>query len=137
MSATRAVILDSGEFSFTIESRLLRELGERLVREAEIAIVELVKNAYDADATFCEVQYREGRTISIRDDGVGMTLDQFQNGWMRIGTSSKTKSPRTKVFSRRITGEKGIGRFAVRFLGRYLHLETVAADEARGEQTKL
>lgn len=85
--------LDSGEFSFTIERRLLRELGERLVREPEVAIVELVKKAYDADATFCELRYREGSILSVRDDGVGMTSDQFQNGWMRIGTSSKAQNP--------------------------------------------
>lgn len=137
MSAIEAVLLDSGEFSFTIESRLLRELGERLVREPEIAIVELIKNSYDADATFCEIDYSAGKEISVIDDGVGMTLGQFQDGWMRIGTSSKTKSPRSKVFRRHITGEKGIGRFAVRFLGRKLHLETVALDEDRNELTKL
>ena len=49
-SASRSGIIDEGELSFTIESRLLRELGERLVKQPEVAIVELVKNSYDADA---------------------------------------------------------------------------------------
>jgi hypothetical protein len=122
------VILDRGELSFTIESRLLRELGERLVREPEVAIVELIKNSYDADATTCDVHYRAGDSISVVDDGTGMTLDQFRNGWMRIGTSSKELTPRSSIFRRRITGEKGIGRFAVRFLGRAWLSEQAASD---------
>ena len=46
-------ILDRGSLSFSIESRILRELGERLVKQPEVAVLELVKNAYDADATRC------------------------------------------------------------------------------------
>jgi hypothetical protein len=136
-AVAEAAVLDEGTLSFTIESRLLRELGERLVKQPDVAIVELIKNAYDADATECEIVYEQGRSIIVKDDGVGMTLARFKDGWMRIGTSSKEETPVSTRFQRRITGEKGIGRFAVRFLGRSLHLESVADDPARGHRTRL
>src|ERR1700733_7084039 len=129
--------MDEGTLSFTVEGRLLRELGERLVKQPEVAIVELIKNSYDADATECEIIYEPGRSITVADDGNGMTLSQFKDGWMRIGTSSKATTPSSPSYARRITGEKGIGRFAVRFLGRKLHLESIAVDPERRQKTRL
>jgi signal transduction histidine kinase len=135
--ADKAEILDSGTLSFTIESRLIRELGERLVKQPEVALLELVKNAYDADAELCTIEHNYPVSISVRDTGHGMTLDEFKNGWMRIGTSSKESSAFSRKYERVITGEKGIGRFAVRFLGTSLHLESVAFDPKRGYRTHL
>jgi signal transduction histidine kinase len=133
----KAPVLDQGTLSFTIESRILRELGERLVKQPEVAIVELIKNAYDADASECTVTYDAPTSISVVDDGSGMTLDRFRDGWMRIGTSAKEDSSASSKYARPITGEKGIGRFAVRFLGRNLHLESVADDPSRKRRTRL
>jgi signal transduction histidine kinase len=129
--------IEQGTLSFTIESRILRELGERLVKQPEVAILELVKNAYDADAQVCEIAHEPPSQITIADDGHGMTFREFKNGWMRIGTSSKEASGTSRTFGRVITGEKGIGRFAVRFLGKTLHLESVAFDEQSQERTML
>ena len=134
--AVGEILLDDGTLSFSVETRLLRELGERLVKEPEVALVELIKNAYDADAVECGVEYGADRIV-VEDDGAGMTLDRFTNAWMRIGTSSKEGTPLSERFGRAITGEKGIGRFAVRFLGRALHLDTVADDELRDLRTRL
>ena len=120
-----AIILQQGNLSFTIESRILRELGERLVKRPEVAVVELIKNSYDADATKCSVVCDFNKSISVVDNGCGMNLQTFTTGWMRIGTSSKEYIEFSERYFRRITGEKGIGRFAVRFLGRKLHLESV------------
>lgn len=129
-------VLREGSMSFTIESRILRELGERLVRQPEVAVVELVKNAYDADATECSI-VTTTESFTVQDDGLGMTLEQFTNGWMRVGTSSKSGSEVTEKFGRRITGEKGIGRFAVRFLGGNLSLESIAFDPEYDYLTRL
>jgi hypothetical protein len=137
MAIANTETIQHGTLNFTIESRILRELGERLVKQPEVALLELVKNAYDADARVCEIDHNPPSHILIADDGHGMTLDEFKKGWMRIGTSSKASSPTSRAFGRIITGEKGIGRFAVRFLGRSLHLETVAYDESRMERTVL
>ena len=130
-------ILDKGTLSFSIESRILRELGERLVKQPEVAVVELVKNAYDADATECTISYDFPHSITVEDDGIGMTLARFTDGWMRIGTSSKEAVNFSEKYFRLITGEKGIGRFAVRFLGRALHLVSVADDPERKCRTRL
>lgn len=129
--------LDEGTLSFSVETRLLRELGERLVKQPDVALLELIKNAYDADAVECDVDYDPSTRIVVKDDGSGMTLDRFTNAWMRIGTSSKQHTPLSGRFGRPITGEKGIGRFAVRFLGRGLLLESVADDRKRALRTKL
>ncbi len=136
-AATIPTVLDTGKLSFSIESSILRELGERLVKQPEVAMIELVKNAYDADATTCTISYDSGKEVKVKDNGVGMTLHQFTNGWMRIGTSSKEATFVSDKFGRHITGEKGIGRFAVRFLGRVLHLESIADDPERKCRTLL
>ena len=130
-------LLQRGRLSFSVETRVLRELGERLVKQPEVALVELIKNAYDADAVECVVEFDPSRRIVVTDDGSGMTFDRFTSAWMRIGTSSKEDMAFSERFGREITGEKGIGRFAVRFLGKRLHLVSVADDAGRGVRTRL
>ena len=130
-------LLDEGTLTFSIASRIIRELGERLVKQPEVAFVELIKNSYDADATVCRVTHNSQQSIEVIDDGHGMTLAEFQAGWMRIGTNVKESTQLSRAFRRVITGEKGIGRFAVRFLGTTLDLESIADDPDRSVRTLL
>jgi signal transduction histidine kinase len=126
----------SEDLSFSIDSRLLEELGENLVTKNHVAVAELIKNAYDADATQVELQFinarqdGEGRRSEIRieDNGVGMTYDEIDENWMRIGTTDKVRNPRTEKFGREKTGNKGIGRFSCRRLGYRLELTSIAED---------
>ena len=111
---------------FTIDSHLLRELGERLVGRHYIALAELVKNAYDADATHCEILFTDD-SIEIWDDGHGMTFEEFRNFWMRIGTTNKMHQKVSRTYARPLTGSKGIGRLAVQFLGRRVRIVTTSA----------
>ncbi len=60
-------LIDSNIIAFSSEGRLLQELGERLVASAEVAIVELIKNAYDADATTCNVNVKNGDELVLSD----------------------------------------------------------------------
>lgn len=130
--------LDRGRIAFQTEGRLLQELGERLVASPQVALVELIKNAYDADATRCQVILGEkDKVLVVEDDGQGMTFGQFETRWMRIATSNKVDSPRSRKFLRNLTGQKGIGRFAVRSLGGLLQLHSVAYDRGRGCKTRL
>jgi signal transduction histidine kinase len=129
-------VLDHGTVPFKTEGRLLQELGERLVASREVALVELIKNAYDADAASCEVRLAE-ETLRIVDDGHGMTFDEFVGKWMRIATASKAGERVSRKYKRQLTGAKGIGRFAVRYLGEHLTLITVAEDSKRGYKTRL
>lgn len=130
-------VLTEGEATFAVEARLVRELGERLVKEPEIALLELIKNSYDADATVCDLKAIGDEELVVSDDGRGMTLDEFISAWMRIGTSSKEKNGESAKYARPVSGEKGIGRFAVRYLGRYLEMTAVANDPKRGFATRL
>lgn len=110
---------------FTIDSHLLQELGERLVGRPYIALAELVKNAYDADANHCEIVFSDDE-IEVWDDGQGMTFDEFRDFWMRIGTTNKMQQRLSRDYGRLLTGSKGIGRLAVQFLGRQVRIITTS-----------
>jgi signal transduction histidine kinase len=106
---------------FTIDSALLRELGERLVGRSHIALAELIKNAYDADATIVDVVF--GRdSIVVRDNGHGMTYEEFRDYWMRIGSPHKERQEASRTLKRPLTGSKGVGRLAAQFLAHELKL---------------
>ncbi|MDE2688509.1 MAG: ATP-binding protein [Chloroflexota bacterium] len=117
MTTTR----DLQEIYFTVDAELLRELGERLVGRQYIALAELVKNSYDADATKVEIRI-EDDCIKVSDNGHGMTHDDFANRWMRVGSTHKVAEMRSPEFNRPLTGSKGVGRLAVQFLARDLEL---------------
>ena len=126
-----------GSITFAVESVILRELGERLVKRPEIALTELIKNSYDADASFCKIYSKTDNSLIISDDGNGMTFDEFKKGWMKIGTHNKTELQYSSKYKREITGEKGLGRFSVRFLGYNLKLKTVAFNQELGRNTSI
>ena len=111
--------------AFTSDSQLLAELGERLIATPQIALSELVKNAYDADATNVHVWLDEdGTVLNVKDDGHGMAETEFRRAWMRIASSHKLLEEVSRYYKRPLTGSKGVGRFAVRLLGDELLLET-------------
>lgn len=128
--AADTVRADTGSLPFTVDSALLRELGERLVGRHHIALAELIKNAYDADATCCEVTIAD-ESIEVADNGHGMSYDEFHDYWMRIGTTIKERQQRSRRKKRPLTGSKGVGRLAVQFLARELELTT--ASDQKGE----
>ena len=111
--------------NFSVDAALIQELGERLIGQPQIALAELVKNSYDADASTCRITFSEDR-IEINDDGHGMSLKEFKDYWMRIGTTHKLEDRRSRKLKRPLTGSKGIGRLAVQFLAKDLTLETTA-----------
>lgn len=108
---------------FRADSALLRELGERLVGRPHIALAELVKNAYDADATRCIITIDADR-ITVADNGHGMTKAEFLEYWMTIGTRNKERAGYSRKFKRSVTGSKGVGRLAAQFLAHRLQIVT-------------
>src|SRR5438094_67900 len=78
---------------------VLARLGEELIPHPEVGIAELVRNAYDADASRCSVLLkgttREGGAIVVQDDGCGMSLHEILDGWLILGRSLKQPSRRT------------------------------------------
>jgi signal transduction histidine kinase len=119
---------------FTVDTHLFRELGEFLVGRDSTALVELVKNAYDADATRVTIHAenladRDLGFIQVRDNGLGMTGDQFEQGFLRIASRIKELGPRVSPrLKRRYTGAKGIGRLAAHKLAALLEVQSVALD---------
>src|ERR1700724_1441479 len=102
------------DYTFTVDTKLFRELGELLVGRESVALAELVKNAYDADAKEVRVYGENLDTpngfIQITDDGIGMDEDDFEQGFLRIAGRMRTGERRRSIrFKRRYTGAKGLG----------------------------
>lgn len=111
---------------FKPRARSLDLLGRQQIAGVPTALNELFKNAYDAYADNVEVDFfRKADLLVLRDDGVGMTKEDFENRWLTIGTESKldTKSGISKPTKdknktiRPVMGEKGIGRLAIAAIG--------------------
>jgi signal transduction histidine kinase len=115
---------------FTVDSALLRELGERLVGKPYIALAELVKNGYDADAHLVTITLDtiNGR-ISVVDNGQGMSEQEFNDFWMRVGSTHKEKQRYSRRLHRLMTGSKGVGRLAVQFLAGSLTIATTSEND--------
>ncbi|MFZ6711610.1 ATP-binding protein [Undibacterium sp. TC9W] len=122
---------ESNFVEFSVDAALLRELGERLVGKPHVALAELVKNAYDADANKVIIRFGKG-TIDVIDDGHGMTEDDFKRYWMRIGTTHKQKAQVSPKLKRAVTGSKGIGRLSAQFLGTSVALWSKTIKQAVG-----
>lgn len=156
---------------FKADAHLLRVLGEELIATEKVGILELVKNSYDAQASYCKISIEkvpelidlpsaaysfnefDGPVIVIEDDGIGMDKHTIENGWLRPASTIKTnikariKEERDRAIDsgklgtfeslvknikkenggRLPVGEKGVGRFATRRLGRKLLMRTKVA----------
>jgi signal transduction histidine kinase len=154
--------------NFQVDAHLVKVLGEQLIASEKVGILELIKNAYDAGATNCTVTIEnipslpvadknkylfpelQGPVIVIEDDGIGMTRDVIENGWLRPASTIKTniklriREEREKSLKRKTwgaykaliaelkkeyknripLGEKGVGRFATHRLGKKLIVKT-------------
>src|SRR5262245_8975415 len=122
---------EDGAAKFSVDTHLFRELGELLVGRESTALIELIKNAYDADATEVIVHGKnlidpkEG-IITISDNGVGMNPDTFRRGFLRIAARTKNAGTRkSEIWGRRFTGAKGIGRLSAHKLARKITIQSV------------
>src|SRR5438093_13299206 len=106
---------ESIELRFRTGAALLSRLGSEQLRDEITAVLELVKNAYDADATEIRVEIREGtdgHTLTIRDNGAGMSGDDLLGKWALIATENQVRDDRTWGHRRRRLGQTGGGRCA-------------------------
>lgn len=121
------------KLQFKTNSRHIGQLGRELVTDFVTALVELVKNAYDADAPSVRILIENANTphsrIIVADTGCGMTENEFENRWMVIGTSNKLSFPYTPK-GRKKAGKKGIGRFSVERLAEHTVIYSYTAKEA-------
>jgi len=128
----------SGSAIMRPRARLITLIGDELISDESVAVVELVKNAYDADATSVSVIFDENdpNTLTITDNGVGMTLETVKTGWFEPGTVLKKReehSPSGRIY----LGAKGIGRFAAARLGETLLMQTKKEKQSEGVEVLL
>jgi len=131
-------------------ARLMNIIGDQLITNKIVGVIEVVKNCYDADAENVQVRFfnvqnrgkdylteKEQPYIEIEDDGDGMTLDIIKNVWLRPATphklDKKNKKNNTTKKGRIIQGEKGVGRFAIHKLGEKIEVftKTESSDEIK------
>lgn len=142
-----SINLRKGTETFHPRARLVSVLGEQLIRDASVGLLELVKNGYDADAdhvmvkllnlTFDPKVKKEEEaladiTVQVEDDGIGMDLDTVLNKWLEPARGHKEEAKKRKertAKGRLPLGEKGVGRFAAQKLGRHLTLISRAKQE--------
>ncbi len=124
-------------------ARLLTMIGDQLIKNEKIALLELIKNSYDADANWVQIRFnnfeldkddnnkliaKPDSSIEIEDDGIGMELSVIEEAWLNPATPNKylkkRKGNNRTDKERIIQGEKGIGRFAVYKLGSKIEITT-------------
>lgn len=134
-TATDSGEAKSGRVSFRFHARALAALGRDLVTDDVVAVMELVKNSYDALACHVEVRVGLGENgsqepcVEIVDDGHGMDYQTIQNVWCVVATPFKRERPVLKLGgrSRPVTGEKGLGRLSAARLGAEIDVVTKTA----------
>lgn len=129
---------ETSNLHFNVSSGLKDVLGSDLITDDEVAIFELVKNAFDADASEVEI-YFDNEQIVISDNGHGMTLKDIKEKWLFVAYSFK-KEQETDLkekTGKNYAGSKGIGRFSSDRLGKHLVLETRSREEDNGTLHRL
>lgn len=117
------------------EARLIKSIGEDLIKDYYAAVIELVKNAYDADSEQVNItlsleneniynEPQEFLKFTIEDTGEGMSFETIKNAWMVPATSYKLNKKTSTEKHRALQGRKGIGRYASAILGDFLRIET-------------
>lgn len=128
---------------FKTRARTVDMLGRQQIAGVPNAISELFKNAHDAYADNAVVDFfRSDGLFVLRDDGLGMTKEDFEDRWLTIGTESKVSSPTGQTKpppvdpnkqKRPITGEKGIGRLSIAVIGPQVFILTRAKRDGKLE----
>lgn len=132
---------DRENVRFSVDAGIISRLGEELVGKRDTAVAELIKNAYDADATEVDVVFlnawSEGGSLIIDDNGLGMTRSQLIDGFMRLSSAVKIHNPVSPVYKRTRAGRKGIGRFAAQRLGNHLTIITQTRDSSEALKVEI
>ena len=126
---------------FRMHPRVFAALGANLVTDDVVAVIELIKNSFDAFAQNVWLRFsvdpNEGPQLEITDDGIGMTREIIEDVWCLVATPYKDSNPVVKKGDkvRRVVGEKGLGRLSAARLGSRLIMLTQAAQSPCWEVT--
>ena len=128
--------------TFSVSARVAMQLGRESISSSNTAIIELVKNAYDADAELVSIRFAglgtpEARLV-VEDNGHGMTESELREYWLCIGTTNKQQSGKSSGKKRIQTGEKGLGRLGLDRLCRRTIVQSIRAHETKpGEPAEM
>jgi signal transduction histidine kinase len=131
--------MEEGVAKLRPRARIVRTIGDQLISGPEAALIELVKNAYDADSPSVRIsisplslQMKGGNAgkILVADTGHGMSADDLINKWFEPATTDKVER-RESPKGRRLLGAKGVGRFATARLGQFLHLKCASKSSGK------
>ncbi|MCA3027450.1 MAG: ATP-binding protein [Rhodocyclaceae bacterium] len=122
--------------------KIIDHLGIQMYQSPTAALAEIVSNAWDADGEIVGIdfdfnaEYKNKWTISVADNGLGMTLDECQHRYLSVGYNRRATAPdeRTPEKKRPVMGRKGIGKFAGFGIARFIRVKTVS--KATGELTE-
>lgn len=131
---------ESELINLSASARLIFQLGEQLISDEFVALMELIKNSYDADATQVKVdvdtnietEYGVGK-ITVEDNGNGMIYSTIKHGFLRLSTNFKKEFRLSPYYKRRVLGDKGLGRLSIQRLGRYIDVTTTPRIERLDE----
>ena len=130
-----------GDVPFSVTARVAMQLGRESISNSTVAILELVKNAYDADAETVRIRFgnldKANPFIVIEDDGNGMNEQQLQDGWLVIGTANKLLSGQSPRKRRVLTGEKGLGRLGLDRLCERTVVQSFSEEESSGLELEI
>ena len=130
-----------GNVPFSVTARVAMQLGRESISNSIVAILELVKNAYDADAETVKIRFgnldKASPVLVIEDNGHGMTEQQFREGWLVIGTSNKLRSGQSSRKKRVLTGEKGLGRLGLDRLCEKTVVQSLSKEESSGLELEI
>ena len=121
----------ASQYEMKFDPRTIEHLGVRMYSTLPPALVELISNAYDADASRVELKFHEhnGKPVSIQvmDSGHGMSADDIQNKFLVIGRNRRKEDgdKRTTKFERLPTGKKGLGKLALFGLSKIITVDTI------------
>jgi signal transduction histidine kinase len=124
-----AISAKKRRLNFRLHPRVFDSLGSDLVTSDYVAITEIVKNAYDAFADRVDISFYaddDGPYLEIQDNGHGMTRRTIEDVWVVVATPYRKSTPivRKGKKTRRVSGEKGLGRLSVARLGDHLEMFT-------------
>lgn len=115
----------NNQFNFNISLSVLNHLGRNLYRNIVTVIGEAISNSWDADAKNVWIEIdRENNTMCVLDDGTGMTAEDFQNKFLKIGYSKRKDGNYRSEFGRPFIGRKGIGKLALLSCAKRIHIAT-------------
>ena len=130
-----------GDVPFSVTARVAMQLGRESISNSTVAILELVKNAYDADAETVKIRFgnldKTNQLLVIEDDGNGMNEQQLRDGWLAIGTSNKLLSGQSSRKKRVLTGEKGLGRLGLDRLCEKTVVQSFSEEESSGLELEI